>query len=430
MASRLDIVIFGATGFTGKYTIPYVLKFAQENGNLTWGVAGRSELKLKSILDEMGQKVSKDLSKTPIILADVSDENSLNAMASRARVIINACGPYRFFGEPVVKACVDNGTHHVDVSGEPQFIETIQLKYDALAKEKNIFIISACGLDSIPCDLGLIYLENKFPGTLNSVETYLEGSYDGDHKGALINYGTWQSAVHGLAHWDELRDLRRKLYAGKEKLPALKPKLNARGSAHKSEVTNKWSFPFLGSDRSVALRSQRFLYEQEKKRPVQLQCYFCMDSWMAMLKGMVFGLMFIILVKFKFGQKVLLDYPEFFSAGTFSKQNPPEHIIENTKFKITFVGKGWSSKLSNPLQLETEQKMDRQMITEVSGVNPGYGVTCAALALSALTILTERERLPKEGGVLSPGAAFAKTSIIDKLQQNGCNFKVISSKDV
>lgn len=165
MANRLDIIIFGASGFTGKHTIPYVYKLAQTEGrSLSWGVAGRSEEKLKTILQEIGKNLETDFSSIPIITADVKDEESLKKMAERARIIINCCGPYRFYGEPVVKACIEAGTHHVDVSGEPQYMETIQLKYSKAAEEKGVYVISACGFDSIPTDMGVVFLQEKFEG--------------------------------------------------------------------------------------------------------------------------------------------------------------------------------------------------------------------------------------------------------------------------
>lgn len=167
MADRLDIIIFGASGFTGKHTIPYVYKFSQSDGrSLTWGVAGRSEEKLKETLQEVSKKIEADLSKIPIITADIDDEESLRKMAGRAKIIINCCGPYRFYGEPVVKACVEAGTNHVDVSGEPEFVESMQLKYHESAKEKGVYIISTCGFDSIPADLGVVYLQKNFEGKL------------------------------------------------------------------------------------------------------------------------------------------------------------------------------------------------------------------------------------------------------------------------
>lgn len=165
MANRLDLIIFGATGFTGKHTIPYVYKLANTGERpLTWGVAGRSEQKLKSILEEAAKNLETNFDSIPVIAADVKDEESLKKMAERARIIINCCGPYRFYGEPVVKACIEAGTHHVDVSGEPQYMESIQLKYHKAAQEKGVYVISACGFDSIPTDLGVVFLQEKFEG--------------------------------------------------------------------------------------------------------------------------------------------------------------------------------------------------------------------------------------------------------------------------
>ena len=169
-SERLDVVIFGASGYTGQYTVYEGVKVLD---GLKWGVAGRSKEKLETTLAEMGKKAEKDLSKTPIIIADVNDEKSLLEMAKQAKVIVNCCGPYRHFGEQVVKACIEAGTHHVDVSGEPQYMETMQLKYNDQAREKGIYIVSACGFDSIPADMGVVFLQDKFEGTLNSVETYL-----------------------------------------------------------------------------------------------------------------------------------------------------------------------------------------------------------------------------------------------------------------
>jgi short subunit dehydrogenase-like uncharacterized protein len=88
----------------------------------------------------MGAKAKTDLSHTPIIIADVNDEESLKKMAEKCRIVVNACGPYRFWGEAVIKVCIEAGTHHVDVSGEPQYMERMQLEYNEKAKEKGVII--------------------------------------------------------------------------------------------------------------------------------------------------------------------------------------------------------------------------------------------------------------------------------------------------
>lgn len=121
---RLDVIIFGASGFTGKYTVYQSVNILK---GLKWGVAGRSKEKLEDVLKEMGNKAETDLSKIPIILADLKDEQSLKKMTEKAKVIVNCCGPYMLFGEPVIKACIATSTHHLDVSGEFEFFCSFSL---------------------------------------------------------------------------------------------------------------------------------------------------------------------------------------------------------------------------------------------------------------------------------------------------------------
>lgn len=99
----------------------------------------------------------------------------------------------------------------------------MRLSYNKAAREAGVYIVSACGLDSIPADLGVIFAQSKFGGEVNSIETYLTMNSETTESGPVINYTTWESAVHSLAHWNELKTLRAKLYSNK--LPKLMPKL-------------------------------------------------------------------------------------------------------------------------------------------------------------------------------------------------------------
>lgn len=419
MAERLDIILFGATGFTGKHTITQILKLCKVDGAaLTWGVSGRSETKLQAILKEMGGKNKVDLSKTPIIVADVSDQESVNKMAASARIVINTAGPYRFYGEQVVKACVEAGTHHVDVSGEPQYMEKMQLKYHEEAQRRGVYIVSACGIDSIPCDLGVIFMQNKFAGTINTVESYIAlSTTGGPYPGPSVNYGTWESAIYGLAYANELRGLRTKLFP--KRLPSFTPKLAKRSFFHRSSlVRDNWCIPFLGSDRSVAMRSQRHFYDHEKQRPVQLATYAAIGSIFNVILLAIFGGIFGILARLAVGRKLLLNHPKFFSGGFFSREGPSDEKMNNTHFSITFDCTGWDSKVDDPND-EFTTAPNKKMRGKVAGSNPGYGSTCVTLVTAAMMILTESDKMPNKGGVYPPGAAFAKTSIIEKLNQTG-----------
>ena len=146
-------------------------------------------------------------------------------MAKQARIVLNCSGPYRFYGEPVVKACIAEQTHYVDVSGQPQFMEEMQLKYSEKARQQGVYVISGCGIDSVPSDLGVVFLQRKFKGTLNSINVYMETWDEKVVEGPVMNYATWESAVHGLAHAKDLGAVRKKLFSNK--LPVFEPKLQS-----------------------------------------------------------------------------------------------------------------------------------------------------------------------------------------------------------
>ncbi|XP_034235421.1 saccharopine dehydrogenase-like oxidoreductase isoform X2 [Thrips palmi] len=424
MANRLDFIIFGATGFTGQYTVEELIHLSEEKP-ATWGVAGRNKSKLDDLLKKIGTKLGKDLSSIEVIVADVDDAKALEAMAARAKVVINCCGPYRHWGEQVVKACIASGAHHVDVSGEPQYMDRMQLEHHDAALQKGVYIVSACGFDSIPDDLGLVFLQKQFKGDLNSVESYIDGEIEKPHtpSGALLHYGTYESAVYGIAHKHELGALRRKLFP--TRLPQMMPPLKPRGLLFKSEVLNKWCMPFLGSDKSVMQRSQRFFYESEKKRPVQIQTYIGFPSLLTAIGALFFGAIFAVMCQFSCGRSLLLKYPKFFSAGCASHEGPSEETMKKTLFSVTLVGEGWEEHVAEATDAHDGPPSKRMKVI-VKGRNPGYGATCTCLVLAAFAILKESDKMPAQGGVYPPGAAFAKTSLISDLNKHGVTFEVIA----
>lgn len=408
MARRLDVVIFGATGHTGKYTVQAASTILK---GLKWGVAGRDKAKLERVLGE-GQNISD----TPIILADVSDENSLLEMAKQTRIIVNCCGPYHLFGEPVVKACIEAGTHMVDVSAESQYMELMQLKYNDKAHAKGIFIVSACGFDSIPAEMGTIYLQDKFNGIVNSVEFYWRLYPINPSTNSVLSYGTWQSIVHYVANYNELQQIRAKLFL--QPLPKLTPELKARPSVHKSRIAGeRWCLPFYGTDKSVVLRSQRHFFENDQQRPVQMRTYIVFET-LILTVGAVIGMLFLALMsRWFFGRKLLLKHPRILSLGYSSLTEPSEDNNRKLKWEMTFYGRGWRDS-------QTDSPMNKKVIARVYGVNP-YKITGSIVLLSAVTILKENSRMPESGGVLPPGAAFENTSLITELQKNGFTFKIV-----
>ncbi|XP_013786030.1 saccharopine dehydrogenase-like oxidoreductase isoform X2 [Limulus polyphemus] len=420
---EFDLVVFGATGVTGQYVVEEVARIYKEE-NIKWAVAGRNVDKLRNVLTESANNVGEgSLDGVSVIQVDVKDEDSVYEMCKQTRLVLNTVGPYRFYGEPVVKACVASGTHHLDVSGEPQYLEKMQLKYFEEAKEAGIYVIGACGFDSIPAEMGISFLKQKFDGDVNSVETFM--SLKNGPKGSKVNFGTWQSAIYGLAHASELKSLRKQLNDTlfQEPLPKSNFPLKRRGVLFKSDVVNGWCIPFLGSDRSVVLRSQMFGFNYLKERPVQVQTYFHLSSLLACLVTMFMATIFFLMASNKCGRYLLEKFPGFFSLGTFSRGGPTREQVKDNSFTCTIHGEGWTEKLTDPTD-QHKDKPDKNLTIVVKGPDAAYLATSIFLVHCGLTTLKDEDKMPGKGGVLTPGAAFAKTSLLGRLQSRGIDFIV------
>jgi len=152
MSREFDVVVFGATGFTGRLVAEYLQ--GQYGSDVSWAMAGRSQDKLEAVRGEMG--VSKDVT---LIVADSSDPASLDAMAARTKSVCTTVGPYQLYGDSLVEACVKAGTDYVDLSGEPPWMVDTIAKYNAAAKASGARIVHSCGFDSIPFDMGVYFLQ-------------------------------------------------------------------------------------------------------------------------------------------------------------------------------------------------------------------------------------------------------------------------------
>lgn len=156
MATRdFDIIIYGATGFTGRLVAEYLVQHYGDRADAPkWAMAGRSADKLAEIRDLIG--APKD---TSLIVADASDPASLDAMAARAKVILTTVGPYQLYGAPLVAACVRAGTAYADLCGEPGWMREMIDEHQDAAKASGARITFSCGFDSIPFDLGVHFLQ-------------------------------------------------------------------------------------------------------------------------------------------------------------------------------------------------------------------------------------------------------------------------------
>lgn len=427
MSREFDVVVFGATGVTGLYVVEEMHRSTKaENAELKWAVAGRNVEKLKQTLKTAARNLELEedaLDGVPVIVADVEDPESLEEMAKRTKIVLNTVGPYRFFGRPVVKACVENGTHHLDVSGEPQYLEQMMVDYYKEAEEKGIYVIGACGFDSVPVEMAVTYLRNNFQGEVCQVETF--ASMNPGPKGMKINFATWQSAIHGLAHASDLADVRKKARETifTKSLPPSDCRLARRNALFWSDVAQGWCLPFLGSDRSVLLHSEMFRYQLQNKRPAQVQTYLRVASFFQGVGLILVAAVFGLLSMFGLGRSLLQKFPGFFSAGMVKKGGPTREQVATCSFSLMVRGSGWGETLAEPTDKHATLP-EKTLVVRLDGPDPAYVSTAMCLVQAAMVILSEKDKMLGKGGVLSPGAAFSPTSYLDRLQKNGFKFQV------
>jgi short subunit dehydrogenase-like uncharacterized protein len=390
-----DIVLFGATGFTGKLTAEYLAR-ATTPRPLRWAIAGRSRDKL----DALARDLSAHTAHAPeILLADVDDAPSLHALARVTRVVITTVGPYIKYGEPLVKACVDEGAHYVDLTGEPEFVDGLITRYHAQAEARGVKIVNACGFDSIPHDLGAYFtlqaLRQKLPEKArDSTPIEIEGVVRA--KGNLSG-GTWHSAVTAMAR---MRSYEKEKKA-RGPLPLVGPgrKVGALPSRIQFEPSlSVYKVPMPTIDPQVVRRSARLLPEYG---PQFRYGHYVGVKKLASVAGLLAGVSsMFVLAQFPPTRELLLKFKD-------PGQGPSEEERKNAFFKVTFLARGG----------------EQQVRCEVRGGDPGYTETAKMLSESALCLAFDGDRLPSIYGVVPPAAAFGNT-LIERLRAAGITFAV------
>ena len=415
---KLNFILLGATGFTGRYVFREICRTLTPNKtNIVWGIAGRNRERLLQILEQFSPQ---DSSKIEAIVVDINDEKSLLRMCSKTDLIVNCCGPYRLLGEQVVNACIDSGCHHIDVSGEPHFLETIQQKYNQKAIERNVSIIGSCGFDSVPSDMGVQFLKSQFDGTLDSVETYLKVSTT-SKRPVTYNFATWHSLVYGYAFRHQLSELRRQLYS---QLKEYKWKHRVKRRTV-SQNSFGYCVPFPGSDRSVVWRTQYYNYLKYGERPVQIETYFAVQSLSALFALFLVNFGVSCLSPYPKGRQLLMKYPNIFSFGVFNRRTQPkeENLLKNS-FEIILIGKGWPQKYSDP-EWQPMEAPTKTLVASISGGDLAYLDTSKIVTQITLILIDLIKQKTLKFGVLTPSIAFCDTSLIERLTQNGIHFKII-----
>lgn len=323
-------------------------------------------------------------------------------------------------------------------------MERMEVKYHEKAMETGSLVVSACGFDSVPAELGWMFNSRHWvgPAAPNQIEAYLSLESE---KRIVGNFGTYESAVLGVANVEQLVELRRS--RPKRARPAIPGPLPTKGPMidHQKE-TGLWAVKLPSADSVVVRRTLTTLTENPRglpglnESPEQIEKR---DAFWSTVKPAHFGVklgsktllgvfrfiavgMFIgLLGRNAIGRWLLLKFPSFFSLGWFRKKGPSDDEVRSASFKMWFVGRGFSD--MNVSQDKT--KPDMEITTRVVGPEIGYLTTPIILVQCALILLSHRDNLPK-GGVFPPGIVFGPTDLQEQLEQNGISFDLISKKSI
>ena len=181
---EFDVVVFGASGYTGKLVAEYIQSEYGENGSVKWAIAGRNREKLEGIREELG--LSADLS---ILEVDSNDQNSLNAMTSSTKCVLTTVGPYQLYGSNLVESCAKNGTDYVDLTGEPGWMYEMINAHKETAQASGARIVFSCGFDSIPFDLGVYFVQQAAKDKFGKPAQHVRGrvkAMNGEFSGGTI----------------------------------------------------------------------------------------------------------------------------------------------------------------------------------------------------------------------------------------------------
>lgn len=388
-SAKFDIVVYGATGFTGQLVAEYLAAQYKDDKSLTWAMAGRSLDKLKSVRDAIGAPAN-----TPLIVADASDAASLKAMVAQTRSVITTVGPYQFYGEDLLAACVAAGADYFDLCGEPVWMRQMIDKYEAAAKASGARIVFSCGYDSVPFELGTFFVQDEARRVFGAPAARVKGRVR-DMRGTLSG-GTAASAK---ATFDAVaKDL--SLVAILNDHFALTPDFTGpkqpKGNrAAYEEDLQSWAAPFM-----MALINTRNVHRSN------------------MLMGFPYGKDFVYdeMVLTGPGEKGEANAKRVMAANAEKTgpnapkpgEGPSKEERENGLFDLLYVAIAPDG---------------RQVRAGVTGDrDPGYGSTSKMISECAICLLRDATDVP--GGFWTPGAAM-QHKLIKRLQDNaGLTFRV------
>ena len=392
MDKDIDIIIYGATGFTGQLCVKYFQSLAT---TAKWAIAGRNQEKLRKVAEE-------NLAEVEILIADSDDEVALDNLTLRARVILSTAGPFHRYGSKLVASCVKNNTHYVDITGENFWVKGLIENHHEEAARKGIRIIPSCGFDSIPSDLGTFFAAKSLGKPIKRIESF--HSYEGGASGGTLE------TMFSMGELDLGDDLTNPFLLNPEDSYSNEQKQlsgDRVGISKKPEI-KAWSGPFImaTANTRVVRRSEALLALRQESYGSNFtyQEHAYHKSWLSAVSSLLFtGLSVLVLLSpLKRLVKPFLPKPG---------EGPSETVQENGWFDCKFIA-------------ESEDGMKSVFNMHGKG-DPGYKVTSKLVSECALCLIEDADSLPggsEYGGVLTSASGLGQP-LISRLKKVGITFK-------
>jgi len=392
MDKDIDIIIYGATGFTGQLCVKY---FQSLETQVKWAIAGRNQEKLRKVAEE-------NLSEVEILIADSDDEVALDNLTLRAKVILSTAGPFHRYGSKLVASCVKNNTHYVDITGENFWVKGLIENHHEEAARKGIRIIPSCGFDSIPSDLGTFFAAKSLGKPIKRIESF--HSYEGGASGGTLE------TMFSMGELDLGDDLTNPFLLNPEDSYSNEQKQlsgDRVGISKKPEI-KAWSGPFImaTANTRVVRRSEALLALRQESYGSNFtyQEHAYHKSWLSAVSSLLLtGLSVLVLLSpLKRLVKPFLPKPG---------EGPSEAVQENGWFDCKFIA---------------ESEDGTKSVFNMHGKgDPGYKVTSKLVSECALCLIEDIEELPGGrgyGGVLTSASGLGH-SLISRLTKAGIDFK-------
>lgn len=384
---ELGIVVYGATGYTGKLVCEYLNQQYGVNGDVNWAMAGRSQQKLEAVRDELGID-----SGVTLVVADASDSVSVDNMVQRASVVLTTVGPYQLYGSDLVAACAKAGTDYVDLCGEPVWMKDMIAAHGESAKASGARIVFSCGFDSVPFDLGVYHMQQeakaRFGHALPRVKGRVRGMQGTWSGGTLASFKTTMAAAKEqpdvfLALIDPFALCEN--HKGVEQPTGAEPVYD--------EVLKSWSAPFV----MAAINTKNI----HRSNLLQASAYgdnFVYDEMVLTGPG----------EQGEAAAKFIAEDKSMAKDQTQPGEGPTREERDNGFYDLLFFG---SDDNGNALTVNVKGDKD-----------PGYGSTSKMIAESAVCLL--KNPALASGGMWTPAAAMGDALVTRLCNNAGLSFEL------